>query len=97
MRKNKLTEFEWQVLAMTSLIPVGETRSYRWIAEQIGKPLAARAVGQALRINPFAPVIPCHRVVRTDGSLGGYQGTSGLAKKKLLLEREQEIASGLAG
>ena len=91
--KSRLTEFEWQVLAATMTIPYGETRTYQWIAEKIGRPKAARAVGQALRINPFAPVIPCHRVIRTDGTLGGYQGKTGLAQKARLLRTEREVAS----
>ena len=95
MDKNNLTSFQWQVLAVTAMIPHGETRSYQWIAQRIGRPKAARAVGQALRINPFAPVIPCHRVIRTDGSLGGYQGKTGLAKKTFLLKIEKETAPHL--
>lgn len=71
-----------------SAIPPGETRTYGWIARKIGKPRAARAVGRALASNPFAPVVPCHRVVASDGSLGGYSGPGGLAAKKRLLERE---------
>ena len=90
--KKKLTFFQWQVLAATTMIPWGETETYQWIARRIGRPLAARAVGQALKINPYAPVIPCHRVIRTDGSLGGYQGKLGLAKKEFLLKIEKESA-----
>lgn len=70
-------------------IPKGETRTYGWIAERIGKPEAARAVGRALGANPFAPTIPCHRVVRSDGSLGGYSGAGGLKTKRQLLEQEK--------
>ncbi len=92
MNKENLTSFQWQVLGVTATIPYGETRTYQWIAQRIGRPKAARAVGQALRINPYAPVIPCHRVIRTDGSLGGYQGKSGLAKKEFLLKIEKESA-----
>ena len=95
MKNLNLTPFQWQVLAVTAMIPHGETRTYQWIARKIGRPKAARAVGQALRINPFAPVIPCHRVIRTDGSLGGYQGKSGLAKKDFLLKIEKETAAHL--
>ncbi len=81
-----LTLFQQEVYRATRTIPMGETRSYQWVAERIGRPRAARAVGQALHHNPFAPMVPCHRVVRSDGTLGGYAG--GLAKKRKLLRRE---------
>ena len=90
--KKILTPFEWQVLGAVTQIPAGETRSYQEVAEAVGRPKAARAVGQALRNNPFAPVIPCHRVIRRDGSLGGYQGKTSLKKKSLLLRIEKEVA-----
>lgn len=70
-------------------IPAGETRSYLWIAQQIGTPRSARAVGKALGVNPFAPDIPCHRVIRSDGGLGGYSGKGGLKTKKNLLLKEK--------
>ena len=92
LNQNKITEFEWQVYEITMAIPIGQTLSHKEVAQKIGRPLAARAVGQALRKNPFAPVIPCHRVVRSDGSLGGYQGKKGLDKKQVLLDKEKEIA-----
>ena len=66
----------------------GQTRTYGWVARKLGRPGAARAVGQALKANPFAPTVPCHRVVRSDGSLGGYNGTGGTARKRRMLERE---------
>lgn len=69
-------------------IPRGEVRTYGWIARRIGKPGAARAVGAALGANPFAPIVPCHRVVRSDGGLGGYSGRGGLATKRRLLAKE---------
>ena len=78
--------FQKQVWEATRLIPYGETRSYRWVARQIGKPLAARAVGQALSKNPFLIIVPCHRVISADGGLGGFGG--GLAMKSALLESE---------
>lgn len=68
-----LSDFQKKVYEATSLIPHGETRTYSWVAAKIGKPLAARAVGQALRRNPFPLLIPCHRVV-SDKSLGGFMG-----------------------
>jgi O-6-methylguanine DNA methyltransferase len=66
-------------------IPKGEVRTYGWIAKKIGKPKAARAVGLALGKNPFAPAIPCHRVVGADGRLTGYSGKGGLAQKRRML------------
>ena len=75
-------------------IPKGEVRTYGWIAQKIGKPGAARAVGRALGANPFAPVIPCHRVVRADGGLGGYSGDGGIAAKKRLLKSDSVPGAG---
>ncbi|WP_282338319.1 methylated-DNA--[protein]-cysteine S-methyltransferase [Pseudomonas sp. PS02288] len=73
----------WQALLE---IPFGETRSYRQQAERIGRPSAVRAVGTANGANPLAVIVPCHRVIGSDGSLTGY--ASGLARKALLLELE---------
>lgn len=67
-------------------IPRGQTRSYAWVAEQIGKPKAARAVAQALKRNPWPLIIPCHRVIESNGKLGGY--AYGTELKKLFLELE---------
>lgn len=69
-------------------IPKGEVRTYGWIAERVGKPGAARAVGRALGKNPFAPSVPCHRVVGADGRLTGYSGAGGVAKKRRMLKAE---------
>ncbi len=69
-------------------IPKGEVRTYGWIAKRIGKPKAARAVGMALGKNPFAPTVPCHRVVGADGRLTGYSGAGGVAKKRRMLKAE---------
>ena len=71
-----------------SEIPKGEVRTYGWIAKRIGKPRSARAVGQALGKNPFAPTVPCHRVVGADGRLTGYSGAGGVAKKRRMLIAE---------
>lgn len=85
----KLTRFQWKVLFVTANIPIGETRSYKWVARKAGSPNAARAVGQALKKNPYPVTIPCHRVIREDGTLGGYSGGSRRKKAKLLeIERE---------
>jgi len=80
------THFSRDVWQATRLIPYGETQSYSWIAQQIGRPRALRAVGQALGRNPLPIVVPCHRVLSKDGSLGGFSG--GLEMKKRLLELE---------
>ena len=85
-----LTDFEWDVLRVTLKIPIGQTRSYQWVAKAIGRPKAVRAVGQALKKNPFPLIIPCHRVIRADGVLGGYAG--GEKKKEQLLQLEKGIA-----
>ena len=81
------TTFQKHVWEAARLIPCGETRSYGWIAKQIGKPKAARAVGQALGKNPFLVIVPCHRVIAGDGTLGGFGG--GLEMKRVLLELEK--------
>jgi methylated-DNA-[protein]-cysteine S-methyltransferase len=79
------TQFQRQVWQLTRLIPYGETRSYGWIAQKLGK-TGARAVGQALARNSLPVIIPCHRVVAKDGGLGGYRW--GIARKKFLLKLE---------
>lgn len=81
-----LTSFQQSVLEVTAEIPFGRTVAYGELAERIGKPDASRAVGSALGRNPVPIVIPCHRVVRSDGGLGGY--TSGTGYKEQLLELE---------
>lgn len=85
----KLTAFEWKVLKATLRIPLGQTRTYKWIAQMIGRPKAYRAVGQALRRNPYPLIIPCHRVIKADGSLGGYSGRFDKRKQKLLIKEKQ--------
>ena len=83
-KKTTITPFEWSVYKAALAIPLGETRSYKWVARKIGKPKAMRAVGQALRRNPFLVTIPCHRVIREDGSLASYGGGSPKRKAELL-------------
>jgi O-6-methylguanine DNA methyltransferase len=85
----RLSDFERRVYRVVMRIPAGQTRSYRWVAERLGDPAAARAVGNALHRNPFAPRVPCHRVIRCDGTLGGY--ARGPAKKRALLRRESAM------
>ncbi|MGI2336170.1 MAG: methylated-DNA--[protein]-cysteine S-methyltransferase [Dehalogenimonas sp.] len=83
------TEFQQQVYKAACSIPYGETISYGELANQLGKPGAARAVGRALGANPLPILIPCHRVVGSDGSLTGFTG--GLETKQKLLELEKRI------
>jgi O-6-methylguanine DNA methyltransferase len=80
------TEFQQQVWRALQKIPLGQTRSYREIAEMIGKPNAVRAVGGACGANPIPLLIPCHRVLAANRKIGGFSG--GLDRKKSLLERE---------
>ena len=69
-------------------IPKGELRTYSQVAKAIKKPKAVRAVANAIGKNPYAPKIPCHRVIRSDGSLGGYSGKGGINTKRKLLKSE---------
>lgn len=89
-----VSTFTRRVLEATSDISRGQTRTYQWLARQIGMPQAARAVGNALGSNPLPLVIPCHRIVRGDGSLGGY--AFGAPMKKALLETEGALGSAVA-
>lgn len=82
--EQQLTPFQWKVLNAVMTIPLGETRTYAWVAKAIGKPGAVRAVGTALRKNPFPLIIPCHRVVKSNGQLGKYAGNDDGRKKKLI-------------
>jgi len=84
------TAFQWRVWEELQSIPYGSTRSYREIAQAVGKPQAARAVAQACATNPVALIIPCHRVVRENGDTGGYRW--GSERKQHLLAREQRKA-----
>lgn len=81
-------EFYQKVWRACAGIPTGETRTYGEIARQIGRPRAARAVGQALAKNPFAPRVPCHRVVGKNGRLTGYSAVGGIDSKLRILVRE---------
>ncbi len=83
------TDFEQKVWLALKGIPYGETRSYKWLAERIGKTEAVRAVGQALKKNPLPIILPCHRVIASDGSLGGF--SCGVDVKKWLLRHEGAI------
>lgn len=81
-----LTEFRRRVMDETLRIPPGETRTYAWLAEKVGRPRAARAVGRVMATNPLPVVVPCHRVVGSDGTLRGYE--AGLPVKAALLRAE---------
>ena len=82
------TNFQRTVWKEISKIPFGETRTYKDLAIAIGKPNSSRAVANACGKNPYPVIIPCHRVIRSDGKLGGYSGVGGIKKKKELLELE---------
>lgn len=86
----RATAFQWRVWQALTRIPPGQTRSYSEVAQSLGAPRAARAVARACASNRLAIMVPCHRVVREDGSLGGYRW--GLARKRRLLAREGEVA-----
>ena len=82
------TEFELNVWAYLRKIPYGTVKTYSQVAKAIAKPLASPAVANAIGKTPHAPKIPCHRVIRSDGSLGGYSGKGGLKMKRFLLKKE---------
>jgi methylated-DNA-[protein]-cysteine S-methyltransferase len=86
---SNLTPFQQRVLHLTYQIPYGQTCTYKEIAIQVGKPNAARAVGRVEATNPIPIVIPCHRVLGSDGSLHGYGGPGGIKLKAWLLQLEQ--------
>ena len=82
----KITEFQQKVYDFVKTIPKGKTATYKEVAIAIGHPKSYRAVGNALNKNPFAPIVPCHRVIKSDGTIGGFaQGTE---KKTELLKKE---------
>ena len=83
------TSFQKKVWKELIKIPYGETRSYKEVAIAIGHPKSARAVANACAKNPYAPTVPCHRVVRSDGKIGGYSGPGGRSQKKKLLLKEK--------
>lgn len=86
---SRLGSFKASVLEATRRVPFGFTVTYSEVARRIGRPKSARAVGNALRANPVPIVVPCHRVVRADGSLGGFDGPNGTAEKRHLLLHER--------
>ena len=84
----KGTKFQLKIWSYLRKIPRGSVKTYSQVAKDIGKPLATRAVANAIGKNPYAPKIPCHRVIRSDGSLGGYSGKGGVKTKRFLLKKE---------
>ena len=92
----KGTDFQKSVWEVARTIPWGETRSYSWIAREIGRPRAARAVGQAMRANPAPIIVPCHRVIGEQGDLRGYGGPDGIGLKRELLEIERGLRNRVA-
>lgn len=80
------TEFEKQVWLALREIPYGEVRTYKWMAEKVGCPKGSRAVGQALKKNPIPIVLPCHRVIESDGKLGGYSFGEDIKRRLLQME-----------
>ena len=84
----KGSKFQVKVWKYLTNIPKGKVVSYLDVAKAINRPKAARAVANAIGKNPYAPKIPCHRVIRSDGSLGGYSGRGGIRMKKKLLKSE---------
>ena len=86
--KLKGTKFQQQVWRYLLKIPVGKVKTYKEIAIKLNKPNSARAVANACAKNPYAPSIPCHRVIRSDGKLGGYSGPGGVKMKEKLLKKE---------
>jgi methylated-DNA-[protein]-cysteine S-methyltransferase len=83
------TKFQLKVWNYLKKIPKGKVKSYLDVAKAIGKPKAFRAVANAVGKNPYPPLIPCHRVIRSDGSLGGYSGKGGINEKRRLLFLEK--------
>ena len=88
MIKLKGTKFQLEVWNALKKLRKGKTKSYLDIAKSIGKPRACRAVANAIANNPYPIQIPCHRVIKSDGSLGGYSGPGGIKTKKKLLKKE---------
>ena len=82
------TAFQRDVWRAMTQIPAGETRTYKQLARMAGHPTAIRAVANAVGANPMPPIIPCHRVVRSDGKIGGYSAPGGINRKRELLAAE---------
>tara|TARA_B100000700_G_C14264103_1_gene498442 strand:- start:122 stop:391 length:270 start_codon:yes stop_codon:yes gene_type:complete len=84
----KGTKFQLKVWKYIKKIPKGKVKSYKEVAIGINIPNSARAVANACAKNPYAPIVPCHRIIRSDGSIGGFSGQGGIKAKKKLLKKE---------
>ena len=91
----KGTKFQLLVWRYIAKIPYGKTKTYSQVAKGIKRPLAIRAVANAIGKNPYPPIIPCHRVIRRDGSLGGYSGKGGIKTKPCISRRPNTVVAGL--
>ncbi|MCK9603027.1 MAG: methylated-DNA--[protein]-cysteine S-methyltransferase [Candidatus Omnitrophica bacterium] len=93
MANKKLTPFTRRVYQAVLSIPLGQVRTYKWVAKKIGSPKACRAVGQVLKRNPYPLIIPCHRVIASSGKIGGY--SRGKKIKEILLNLERQIQDSM--
>tara|TARA_B100001996_G_scaffold343507_1_gene298678 strand:+ start:229 stop:498 length:270 start_codon:yes stop_codon:yes gene_type:complete len=84
----KGTKFQLKVWKYLKTIPKGKVKTYKQVAKAINSPKSARAVANACANNPYAPEVPCHRVIRSDGKLGGFSAPGGVNAKKKLLKKE---------
>lgn len=84
-----LSPFTQKVLAATRSIPYGRTKSYGWVAKKLAIPGGSRPVGQALKRNPLPVIIPCHRIIKSNGKIGGF--SEGIVVKKKLLDMEKNV------
>jgi len=89
----KGTGFDRNVWLALKEVPYGETRTYKWLAEKLGNPAASRAVGQALSRNPIPILLPCHRIIESDGSIGGYSAGSDIKRRLLEIEYYMKLAT----
>jgi methylated-DNA-[protein]-cysteine S-methyltransferase len=88
------TDFEREVWNALRDVPYGETRTYKWMAEQVGKPHAFRATGNALGKNPIPIIFPCHRIIESDGSIGGYSSGIDIKRRLLKIEYYTKLSKG---
>jgi methylated-DNA-[protein]-cysteine S-methyltransferase len=91
LKKQGVTNFQMKVLLATYSIPKGKTLTYKQLAKKAGYPKAYRAVGSVMKMNPLAPIVPCHRVVKSDGSLGNYSAKGGTRRKMQMLKSEHAL------